>query len=149
MLKQKNDKLHMATYWDYDYALGNFWRDVEPFDEWICLGNEMTVEDEYIRENWITFLLQDPAFCSRLKQRWGEVKDEIYQTAMATIDDAQVNVAPSAERNFVRWPGVLGTKIQYENSNCAYISTYEGQLDYLRNFVKKRYEWINRTIEAM
>lgn len=149
LLKEKGGKMRIATYWDYDYAFGNFWRDVEPYDEWICHGNEMTVEDEYIRENWMTYLLQDPAFCSQLKTRWNEVKDEIYHTAMATIEDAQRNVSPSAERNFARWTGVLGKKIQYENSNCAYISTYEGQLEYLRAFVNKRYEWMDREIGAM
>jgi hypothetical protein len=149
LLKQKGGKLYMATYWDYDYAFGNFWRDSQEFDEWICLGNENTVNDEYIKKNWITYLLEDPDFIALLKKRWEEVRERIYQTAMATIDEAQQEVFPSAERNFERWDGILGKKIQYENKNCALIGTYEGQLEYLRDFVKKRYEWMDKTINAM
>lgn len=149
LLKQKGGKLYMATYWDYDYAFGNFWRDSQDFDEWICLGNENTVNDEYIKKNWITYLLEDPDFIALLKKRWEEVRERIYQTAMATIDEAQQEVFPSAERNFERWDGILGKKIQYENKNCALIGTYEGQLEYLRDFVKKRYEWMDKTINAM
>jgi len=149
MLKKKEGKLYMATYWDYDYAFGNFWRDPQAFDEWICLGNENTIEDEYIKDNWITFLLEDPDFTAQLKQRWSEVKTKIYKTAMATIADAEKNVLSSAEKNFERWPGILGKKIQYENKKCAKIATYEGQLKYLRDFIKKRYEWMDKTISAM
>lgn len=149
MLKQKDGKLYMATYWDYDYAFGNFWRDSNAFDEWICLGNENTVEDEYIKDNWITFLLEDPNFRAQLKQRWNQVKTSVYQTAMDTIDDAKKNVSASAEANFSRWPGIQGKKIQYENRECAKIATYEGQLQYLRDYIKKRYEWMDKTINAM
>lgn len=149
LLKQKDGKLYMATYWDYDYAFGNFWRDSQAFDEWICLGNENTIEDKYIGENWITFLLEDPAFRAQVKARWAEVSDAIYQTAMATINDAQVNVSASAERNFTRWPGVMGVKIQYENRNCANVATYQGQLDYLRDYIQKRFEWMDKTIKAL
>lgn len=149
LLKQKGGKLYMATYWDYDYAFGNFWRDSQAFDEWICLGNENTVKDEYIKANWITYLLEDPNFTTQLKSRWEGVKDRVYQAAMGAIDDAEKYVAPSAEKNFERWEGILGKKIQYENSNCAVIGTYEGQLDYLRDFVEKRYQWMDMTIKAM
>lgn len=149
MLKKKDGKLYMATYWDYDYAFGNFWRDSNDFDEWICLGNENTVDDEYIKDNWITFLLEDPNFRAQLKQRWNEVGSKIYQTSMAAIDDAEKNVSPSAKANFERWPGILGKKIQYENKSCAKISTYEGQLKYLRDYIQKRYEWMDKTIKEM
>lgn len=149
LLKKKGGKLYMATYWDYDYAFGNFWRDSQDFDEWICLGNENTVDDKYIKENWITHLLEDPNFTTQLKNRWEEVRGRVYQAAMASIDDAEKNVFPSAEHNFERWPEILGNKIQYENKNCAVIGTYQGQLDYLRDFVKKRYEWMDKSINAM
>lgn len=149
LLKKKGGKLYMATYWDYDYAFGNFWRDSQDFDEWICLGNENTVDDKYIKENWITHLLEDPNFTTQLKNRWEEVRGRVYQVAMASIDDAEKNVFPSAEHNFERWPEILGNKIQYENKNCAVIGTYQGQLDYLRDFVKKRYEWMDKSINAM
>ena len=85
----------------------------------------------------------------KLQQRWSEVGPEIYQVAMATIEDAQQNVTPSADKNFERWPGIQGKKIQYENKKCAKIATYDGQLKYLRDFVKKRYEWMDKTIKAM
>jgi hypothetical protein len=147
IMKKAGDKLYMATYWDYDYAFGNFWRDSEGFDEWICLGNENT--KNYITDSWITYLLEDPYFTAQLKARWNEVGEELYHTAMATIDEAEKNVSASAEANFARWPGVLGHKTQYQFHKTANISTYEGQLQYLRDFIQKRYEWMDETIGKM
>lgn len=147
LLKKQGGKLYMATYWDYDYAFGNFWRDSAAFDEWICLGNENT--DGYIEENWCSYLLQDPVFTAQLKERWAQVGDKLYRTAMNTIEEAEKNVAPSAEENFARWPGILGKKIQYEFKKTAAIKTYEGQLDYLRDYIKQRYEWMDKTIKGM
>ena len=109
----------------------------------------MTVEDAYIKDNWITFLLEDPEFVMQLKARWNEVGEKLYNTAMATINEAENKVSASAEENFAKWSGVLGNKIQYELSATANISTYEGQLQYLRNFIKKRYEWMDTTIRSM
>jgi hypothetical protein len=149
IFKNAGDKLYMATYWDFDYAFSNFWRDSEPFDEWICLGNEKTVEDDYIRDNWITFLLNDPEFVSQLKARWDEVGVRLYDTAMATINEAEEKVSPSAEENFTKWTGILGRKIQYESTKSANISTYEGQLQHLRDYIKKRYKWMDDTIRSM
>ena len=147
--KQKGGKLHMATYWDYDYAFGNFWRDSAAFDEWICLGNENTKKDNYIWTNWMTYLLTDKNFTTQLKARWEQVGEQLYTTAMATIDDAAKNVSLSAEENFIRWQKVLGYKTQYEFWKTKNISTYEGQLQYLRDFVEKRYKWMDKTIKGM
>ena len=147
IMKKAGGKLYMATYWDYDYAFGNFWRDSLDLDEWICLGNENT--KNYVTDSWITYLLEDPAFTAQLKTRWEEVGEELYRTAMATIDEAEQNVSASATENFIRWPNVLGNKIQYEHNKTVNISTYEGQLQYLRDFIQKRYEWMDKTIDGM
>ena len=149
IMKKKDDKLYMATYWDYDYAFGNFWRDSVAFDEWICYGNENTLDDNYIWDNWMRYLLKDKSFTDQLKARWDEVGEELYQVAIATIDNAEINISMSAEENFLRWPDVLGKKTQYEFWKTAKISTYEGQLQYLREFIEKRYKWMDKTINAM
>lgn len=147
LVKKQGGKLYMATYWDYDYAFGNFWRDSAAFDEWICLGNENT--KDYINDNWCSYLLQDSDFTAQLKARWAEVGEKLYHTAMETIDEAEKKVSPSAEENFTRWPGILGKKIQYEFKKTAAIKTYEGQLEYLRDYIEQRYEWMDKTIKEM
>lgn len=149
IMKKKGGKLYMATYWDYDYAFGNFWRDSFGFDEWICFGNENTKDDNYIWDNWMRYLLTDDKFKTQLKSRWEQVGESLYNEAMATINDASANVSLSAEENFTKWTGVLGHKTQYENSKVYKISTYEGQLQYLRDFIDKRYKWMDKTINGM
>lgn len=149
IMKKKGGKLYMATYWDYDYAFGNFWRDSFGFDEWICFGNENTKDDNYIWDNWMRYLLTDDKFKTQLKSRWEQVGESLYSEAMATINDASANVSLSAEENFTKWTGVLGHKTQYENSKVYKISTYEGQLQYLRDFIDKRYKWMDKTINGM
>lgn len=147
LMKVQGGKLYMATYWDYDYAFGNFWRDSADFDEWICLGNENT--QDYILENWMTYLMTDPNFVIQLQARWEEVGKKLYNTARKTIKEAEKTVSVSAAENFARWPGILGKKIQYEFEKTASIKTYAGQLDYLKKYIEKRYTWMDETIRNM
>lgn len=146
-LKKKGDKLYYASPWDFDYAFGNFWRDSSEYKEWICLGNANT--DNYITTNWMTYLLKDPAFKAQLKARWNEVGEKLYHTAMNTIEANEKLTASSAQENFKVWNNCFGRKIQYENSRTASISTYEGHMEYLRKFIKNRYNWMDQTIQGM
>lgn len=69
-----------------------------------------------------SFLLKGKEPISTEVEEYYHRTEEIYQVAMATIEDAQQNVTPSADKNFERWPGIQGKKIQYENKKCAKIS---------------------------
>lgn len=149
LLKEKGGKLIFCTPWDFDYAFGNFMLDSESFSEWISLGTPLTDKyDKYIADNIMKYLLRDETFIARVKARWAEVGGSMLKTGLETVDDAEKNVSPSAAENFKRWD-ILGKKLSLENDKTAAIDTYAGQLEYLRAYMKNRFEWMDRAIGAL
>ena len=149
ILKKSGGKLYMACPWDFDYAFCNFYLDPDPGDitGWICLGSDRTDDyDNYIQTNWMDYLLKDKAFLSKLKARWNEVKEDIYKTAFEATDELEAACAPSATENYTVWKNVLGNKIQYEKRSTAKIDTYAGNVQFLRDFIKERYAWMDKEI---
>ncbi len=146
-LKQKNGKIFLASPWDFDCAFGNFSLDNYEYTGWISLGNSKTDNyDEYIKTNWMDFLLEDDEFKAKLKARWDEVGDKLYETAKETISTLSAEIAPSAKYNFTVWNKVFGEKLQYESVKSRTLMTYEEQIEYLEWFIDTRYEWINEEI---
>jgi len=150
-LKKKSGKLYVATAWDFDYAFGNFTMDSDNYSEWICLGNSKTdaYEGKYIKTNWMNYLLTDEAFLIQLKNRWNEIGPALYQKAMDTIQQSEQQLGFSAEENFLVWPNCLGVKLQYESKKVLACTTHREQINYLKNFIQKRYDWMNTTINNM
>ncbi len=149
LLKKSDGKLFFCLPWDFDYAFGNMGLDSSDYEEWICLGNSETDSyNMYIPENIMDYLLKDPYFISCLKERWEQVGEKMLSVALETVSAAEVRVAPSAEQNFERWK-VLGKKIQFENKVTAKIDTYQGQLDYLTDWINMRYAWMDKNIKKM
>lgn len=155
LMKLKGDKLYWASPWDYDYAFGNFVMDSNNYEEWICLGNYKTdaytdeYGDPYIKENWMDHLLKDKNFTDKLKARWEEVGEELYNTAIKTIDESEALIGISAEDNFTVWNNCLGVSLQYEAYRITEMKTYGEQVEYLRDFVNNRYAWMDETISDM
>ena len=149
LLKVKGGKLYFCTPWDFDYAFGNMGLDSADYHEWISLGNSKTdAYDEYIKTNIMDYLLKDPNFTSQVKKRWGEVGEKMLALGLKTVDDTEKIITPSAAENFKRWD-IMGTKVQFEKRDTYKIKTYSGQLDYLRDFMRPRFEWMDKTIRAM
>ena len=150
-LKKKGGKLYVATAWDFDYAFGNFTLDSDNYSEWICLGNSKTdaYEGKYIKTNWMDYLLTDEAFIIQLKNRWNEIGAALYNKALDTIHQSEQQLGFSAEENFLAWPNCLGVKMQYEPKKTLICTTHKEQMDYLRNFIEKRYHWMDNAIHNM
>lgn len=139
----------MASPWDFDYAFGNFYLDPDDPKGWICLGNELTDDyDEYIKTNWMDYLLKDEAFCKKLKTRWEQVSEKVLRAAENAIDRLKRECEPSADSNFKVWKNVLGEKIQYEKRSTARIATFDGNVEFLRTFIEKRFEWMDKEIRS-
>ncbi len=155
MMKLKGDKLYWASPWDYDYAFGNFIMDGHGYKEWICLGNAYTdgyvdeYGDPYIKENWMDYLLTDKNFTDKLKARWEEVGEALYDTAVSTIDESERFIGISAEDNFTVWENCFGVSIQFEPYRVIELRNYEEHLEYLREFIDNRYAWMDETIGNM
>ncbi|HBR31535.1 MAG TPA: hypothetical protein DD733_05590 [Clostridiales bacterium] len=141
MTKSKGGKLKMGPIWDFDLALGNFLEDNPKYDDWASEGEE----GGYVRINWMNHFLKDESFRSKLKARWDEVKKPLLSVGLKKIDEMSALIEPSQIMNFSVW------KIWDKRAGSAPrfmtgYNTYEKQIKYLKDFLQKRYEWMDENI---
>jgi len=138
MKKDHDGMIKLGPVWDFDIAYGNSETDYENYEAWCCTATDMG----YVYENWICRLMKDDAFVQRLAERWNEIKDSLYECSMDTIDYGYNMIAPSADANFERWD-ILTSKVTLQPDFMLLYNTYEKQVDYLRDFITKRFQWID------
>lgn len=143
MVKERDGKIKMGPIWDFDLALGNFSRDKKEYDNLITPGEG--TDDAYIQANWCTYLLQDPAFCERLYERWQEVRDDLLEVAFSTITDYSGLLNGSQQENFAVWQ-IWDERAGYQSKWCSAANTYEKQIQYLRDFITKRAIWMDKNL---
>lgn len=153
--KGEEGKIVFTAPWDFDYGFGNIYF-TSAYEEWICLGSNASLDkypathngNKYIRTNWMNYLLSDPAFKAKLKERWNEVKEDVYKAAMDSIDASYAALAPSAAENFTVWKNVLGKRIQYQASEVYKLRSWDEQVEYLKTFIGHRYGWMDKEINS-
>ena len=144
LTKDAGGKLKMGPIWDFDLAFGNFSKDpAEPYG-WACLY----LETDYIWTNWMCYLMKNEAFVARLKARWEEVKDGLLSDMMSYIDQMYELISPSAKYNFKVWD-ILNKRAGYEPRKMVKYNTYELQIQYLRDFINKRWNWMNENMTVV
>ena len=143
MTKDKDGKLEMGPVWDFDLAFGNFYQDNVDYDDWAVYGSSNS--SAYIHVNWYNYLMQDERFMEKARTRWDSIKDKLMETAMETIDKNAELITPSAKDNFAVWD-TLTINNGYQPSKMQTVSTYAEQVQYIRRFLQKRYEWIDENL---
>ncbi len=141
--KDHEGKIEMGPVWDFDIAYGNSNTDFDNYEAWCCLATDYG----YVSENWICHLMRDEAFVQRLTDRWNEVKDELREVSLAAIDYGESIASHSAKANFKRWD-ILNTQVAIQPCWMVEYNTYEMQLDYLRDFINNRMDWIDSQLNA-
>lgn len=131
----------MGPIWDFDLALGNFSKDNPKYDDWAMVGEE----GGYVGVTWFNYLLKDEAFKTKLKARWNEVKDKLLNTALTKIDEMTALIEPSQKANFAVWQ-IWDIRAGYSPHSLVKYNTYEKQIQYLKDFLNKRYAWMDANI---
>ncbi len=142
MYKPVGGKLCAGPVWDYDMAFGNSLSDIPDYNGWASVD---FVSDE-LYENWMSYLTKDEKFMSRVRERWAEVKDGLLKTALASLEDGRTELALSAEYNFRLWQNALIYPVGMAKSTMLGIKTWDGQLDYIADFLRMRYEWMDKKL---
>ena len=166
MTKDKGEKLEMGPIWDFDLAFGNFSLDNPYYNTWFTIGSDPPKKDEtentaktadtvetaetdekepYITTNWCNYLMYNGSFRNTIRERWFEVRDRLVQRAVKSIDYYSGKVKKSQAENFKVW-NILGIKAGYESYSTASIADYDGQIQYLKNFIYNRAKWIDNNI---
>ncbi|MPN28112.1 hypothetical protein SDC9_175551 [bioreactor metagenome] len=108
----------------------------------------MDTSKDYVGTTWAKYLLSDPAFVKLLQKRWLEVKDALVSCALNEIDLTSADIAPSAKENFMVW-NILNTRVSLERRDVTKYNTFEKQVQYLKDFIVKRSEWMTSKLEQM
>ncbi|WP_214072524.1 CotH kinase family protein [Mucilaginibacter sp. dw_454] len=126
--KDLNGKLGMGPVWDFDIAAGNY------------VGTESNDPTGWWVRNahWFSRLFQDPAFNARVKQRWQALQPTL-PLILNNIDKNAAYLNLSQQQNFATWP-ILNVYV-WPNSQIA--GSYQGEIDYLKSWLKTRIDWMN------
>ncbi|MCF8307333.1 MAG: CotH kinase family protein [Ignavibacteriales bacterium] len=137
-----NPKLQPGPIWDFNLGFGNAdyyeggsvqdWRvDFTGFPEW----------EGFLPPAWWHRIFHHPLIQNRFAIRWKALRQGKFSTInlMNYIDSVYTVVKPASIRNFQRWP-VLGIYVWPNNYIGA---TYEDEMDYFRNYVNGRLQWID------
>ncbi len=139
MYKPAGGKLTAGPIWDYDMAFGNMLYDLPSYDiGWVAVDSTFN----YIYQNWMHFLLRDEHFVSCLKERWSEVGETLYKTALASLDKNAEEIKDAQANNFVLWNKIQGQKVGLSLASRKN-DTWEKQIEYIRDFIEIRYNWMN------
>lgn len=141
MTKEKGGKLKMGPIWDFDLAFGNFSKDNVKYDDWATVGEE----GGYAWITWMNYLMEDETFRDKLQARWDEIKTDLLETAITKIDEMAVIIEPSQQMNFAVWQ-IWDIRAGYSPRSLVSCNTYEKQIQYMKDFLYKRYQWMDEHI---
>jgi hypothetical protein len=139
-------KLVIGPIWDYNLAFGNAnycdgWRQ----EGWAWDFNDVCNEDYWLIPFWWERFMMDVEFTSLLKNRWFELRSEIFSTSriFAYIDSVTDVLDKPQVRNFQRW-NIMG---QYIWPNYYVGNTYQEEVDYIKRWLDQRLSWLDRNME--
>ena len=76
------------------------------------------------------------------------MRDDLLKVAGDTIDSYGALLDGSQQENFKVWD-IWDIRAGYQSKWCAEAKTYEKQLQYLRDFLTKRANWIDKAIPKL
>ncbi|MBR1470561.1 MAG: CotH kinase family protein [Lachnospiraceae bacterium] len=126
LYRQEGGKLKIGPVWDFDMAMGNFSYDNPTYRYWA------SAEQIYnqAQNHYMSYLYKSDAFMEAVRARWDEKKEELLQTALDSVDRHAEEVSISRPYN----DGVYGR------------SSRDAQATGLKDFLQKRYDWIDESI---
>ena len=125
---EKDSTIKMGPIWDFDLAMGGHPKDVSTYTYW------------HIRNSyWAAYLFKDPSLSKQANLFWNE-KKEIFSNTIDSINLIATHLKKASINNFKKWD-ILNSQKSYWHTK-AYQS-YEDAVDDLKEWIKKRIEWIS------
>lgn len=133
--KRNDDHLYFGPLWDFDIAFNNDNR----------LGDatrKLMREHAHNPKTWIQRIWQDRNFRTAVNRRWKDLLNAgIEESLLAKVDYYASQIDASQKRNFDLW-GTLDVQIYLEN---YLFSTYQGGVDYLKEFISNRIAFLTES----
>jgi len=136
MYKDAGGKLKMGPVWDFDLGFGNG-----------KYANEKHKDRTYLdKARWFADLMQMPEFKSTVKSVWQKYKSAV-SSLPAFVDKTARMLNTAQEINFELWSITQQAEHTYARTTEE-IDSYDGQVDYLRDFVEARIDYMNKKITS-
>jgi hypothetical protein len=134
--KDRGGKLKMGPTWDWDMTFGN-----ARFNEAHLTSGWRWPLARGPGYRWYKRLFQDPDFLQRYIDRWSELRTNVLATSnvLARVDALAGQVREAQARNYKRWP-TLGKRV---HPNYFVGQTYEEEVNWLKDWIKGRLDWID------
>lgn len=151
MYKEKDSdggKLHMGPVWDFNLGFGNAnYCAGSSISGWGFNFSTVCPGDFWQPPFWWARLQEDQVFLDLLAERWRTYREGIFsnENLNATIDSLVNEMGDAPQRNFDRWP-VIGETIW---PNIFVGDTYEAEVDYLKDWLINRVEWMDGAMSEL
>lgn len=148
--KDRGGKLKMGPIWDFNLAFGNAdYCSGGDTNVWAYKFSERCPSDYWQVPFWWDRLLQDPYFVAQLKERWETLRGGSFsENSIITKIDNYNNIlgkAGAIDANFKTWD-ILGTYVWPNNYIGA---TYNEEINYLKDWVRNRLNWMDGAIDSL
>jgi hypothetical protein len=140
--------LTLGPVWDFNLSFGNAnYYDGESIENWNLETLIKATKSDFSPPFWMEIIWKNAAFRSKFAERWKELRAATLHTdTLLTYIDALADTLNEAqERNFTIWP-ILE---QYVWPNFFIGGTWEEEIEYLKEWVRKRVEWIDQNIDYL
>lgn len=143
--KDRGGKLTAGPLWDYDLSWGIGGDGGNALDNLSISGwHHETLTPHFKVNDWFQRLIADPAFATRLKARWQELRKGVLSDAALTerMNTLATGLDAAAARNFTRWPN-LNTDWIVNWARTPATTTWREQIDYTADWTKRRAAWLD------
>lgn len=142
----RNTRIFAGPVWDFNLAFGN----ADYYNGWMTNGwqleylttyQNIPLDEPFLTPFWWRKLFNDPDFRNKVYSRWQMLKNNILttQNIFNQIDSLKILLDESSIRNFEKWP-VIGVWVW---PNYFVGQTYQQEIDYLKNWISFRLNWMN------
>lgn len=125
------NKIFMGPLWDMDISCGNINYDgcQDPEGFWVN------------KDQWYKRLFEDEYFAEKVAERWNETKQKLI-SSFDWLENESKNVKPFVMLNDSVWHN-LGRRQWPHAPGWKNRKTYESEVDYMTDFLKKRAQWMS------
>ena len=151
LYKDRGEKMNIGPIWDFNLSFGNAdYCGGERYDLWCHKFNERCLGDLWNVPFWWDRILEDEKFVINLKNRWNDLRGNILsdENLMNIIDikySLLNNETDVIKKNFEKWK-IFGIYI-WPNSFIG--NNYYEEIEFLKNWIKNRTQWLDESINNL
>ncbi|QLY40770.1 hypothetical protein HF295_07855 [Hujiaoplasma nucleasis] len=139
--KDQGGLLKMGPVWDFDLSSGNYGHLQEDLR-----GPEGFYTSRSEKNRIFYYLMEYDEFKSALKLRWNQVYEEVILNIIDEVYRLTDQINLSRYHNFQSWDIIGSYQDWFVSPELLAIQTYEGQVEFLRDFLIIRIDWLNQEI---